>query len=119
MMMRRLHVAAHQRDVILALDGVVLVVLVAAEEPQGRAKLQELLAEGVVESAVQERVAARRRHGDQVTRGERRVVVFPASEVDQLEVGDQVDQIDGKPHGAEKDNHGDEHSVGLAHSLKS
>ena len=40
------------------------------------------------------------------------MVVLPAEDVDEVEVGDEVDCLEGEPAGAEHHHHRDQHAVG-------
>lgn len=61
---------------------------------------------------IEEGVVARRGHGDQVAEEEDKVVVLPAEDGEQVEVGQEVDHVEGQPADAKDQHHGDEHSVG-------
>ena len=39
------------------------------------------------------------------------MVILPAKNVDEAEVGDEVDGLQGEPAGAEHHHHGDQHAV--------
>ena len=52
-----------------------------------------------------------------MTQREGRVVVLEAVQVEQVQVGHEVDQVQGKPGGAEDENHAHQHSIRSLHSF--